>query len=72
MVGVPLRLNVHAHTIALDGVYPQGDSTGELNFLPLTEPSPADVQELAERSAARIERMERKASPSRAWRLSRQ
>ena len=37
--------------------FPGADSSGELKSLPLTEPSPADVQALAER----IERLLRKA-----------
>jgi len=56
-----LRLNVHAHTIALDGVYERDEQAGELRFLPLPEPTEHDVEELAERTAARIERLLRKA-----------
>jgi len=56
-----LRLNVHAHTLALDGVYVRDEQAGELRFLRLPEPTEQDVQELAERTAARIERVLRKA-----------
>lgn len=56
-----LRLNVHAHTIALDGVYMRADQADELRFLPLSAPTEQDVQLLAERTAARIERVLRKA-----------
>jgi len=55
-----LRLNVHAHTLALDGVYLAGDEGAAPRFLPLSEPTKQDVQELAERSATRIERVLRK------------
>jgi hypothetical protein len=41
-----LRLNVHFHTLALDGVYVR-DEDGELQFHDLAEPSAADVRELA-------------------------
>lgn len=56
-----LRLNVHAHTLQLDGVYLQTAPGAEPTFLPLPEPSEHDVQELAARTAARIERLLRKA-----------
>jgi hypothetical protein len=56
-----IRLNVHAHTLALDGVYIHDERQGELRFLPLSEPTEQDVQELTERVAARIERVLRKA-----------
>ena len=56
-----LRLNVHAHAIALDGVYQRDQHGDELRFLPLPEPTEQDVQQLAERTAARIERVLHKA-----------
>ena len=47
-----LRLNVHFHTLALDGVYVQeGDG---LRFLRLPAPSDAEVHEVAERTAKRV------------------
>jgi hypothetical protein len=55
-----LRLNVHAHTLAIDGVYlRQGNKSAPetLTFLPLPEPTEQDVQQLCERTAARIERI---------------
>ena len=55
-----LRLNVHAHTLCLDGVYlAKGPASAptSLTFMPLPEPSVAEVQQLAERTAARIERV---------------
>jgi Putative transposase len=56
-----LRLNIHAHTLAIDGVYIRGEQTSALQFLPLAEPTEQDVEQLAERTAARIERVLRKA-----------
>ncbi|HEX7481532.1 MAG TPA: transposase [Polyangiales bacterium] len=56
-----LRLSVHFHTILIDGVYvPAAADGGAPRFLPLPEPSVAEAQELAERVAARIERVLRK------------
>jgi hypothetical protein len=51
-----LRLSVHVHTIAIDGVYVRDAADGGApRFLPLPEPSAAEAQELAERVAARID-----------------
>ncbi|HEX7480721.1 MAG TPA: transposase, partial [Polyangiales bacterium] len=51
-----LRLSVHFHTIAVDGVYASDAADGGApRFLPLPEPSAAEAQELAERVAARID-----------------
>jgi hypothetical protein len=55
------RLNVHAHTVSLDGVYLRDAEQGEPRFLPLSEPTEQDVEQLAARVAARIERVLRKA-----------
>ncbi len=44
-----LRLNVHAHTLALDGVYVR--ASGELVFRALPPPIAADVAEVARRTA---------------------
>jgi len=52
-----LRLNVHAHTLMLDGVYELDAHSHKLRFLPLPEPTEHDVQQLTERVAARIERV---------------
>ncbi len=52
----PLRLAVHFHTIAIDGVYVMDAAdSGTLRFLPLPESSLAEVQLLAEAVAARID-----------------
>ena len=51
-----LRLNVHGHTLALDGVY-VCDEEGELRFQTLPEPTVGDVTDVATRTAARIERV---------------
>jgi putative transposase len=51
-----LRLNVHAHTLSLDGVYVrQADMHGEtLSFLRLPAPTEDEVREVAERTARRV------------------
>jgi hypothetical protein len=51
-----LRLNVHFHTLALDGVYIRGDdtATGELVFRALPEPTDEDVLDVAQRTAQRV------------------
>lgn len=48
-----LRLNVHAHTLALDGVYLREDD-GELAFRALPAPSAAEVADVARRTAERV------------------
>ena len=48
-----LRLNVHFHTLVLDGVYVKSDD-GELRFLRLPRPSEDDVYEVAMRTATRV------------------
>jgi hypothetical protein len=51
-----LRLNVHAHVLALDGVYVRGP-TGALVFHALPTPSPAEVFDVARRTADRIDKL---------------
>jgi hypothetical protein len=55
-----LRMNVHCHVLALDGVYVRNDTTGSLVFHPLPAPTQAEVAEVARRTAARIEQLLRK------------
>lgn len=43
-----LRLNVHAHVLALDGVYVRDDETGALVFHPLPTPTRAEVAAVLE------------------------
>ena len=50
-----LRLNVHFHTLALDGVYVRADD-GTLDFHPLPPPTAAEVAEVAGRTAERVRR----------------
>jgi len=52
-----MRLNVHAHVLALDGVYVREGPDGALVFHPLPAPTRADVTEVARRTAARVERI---------------
>jgi hypothetical protein len=50
-----LRLNVHFHTLALDGVYVRADdAAGELVFHALPEPTGDEVLEVARRTAERV------------------
>ena len=58
-----LRLNVHFHSLFLDGVYVRADD-GDLEFLELPEPSPQQVEEVARRTAKRIARLLEKAGKS--------
>jgi len=48
-----LRLNVHFHTLALDGVYVRAE-TGALAFHPLATPTTAVVADVARRTAERV------------------
>ncbi len=48
-----LRLNVHFHSLFLDGVFVR-DEDGALEFHELDEPSPEQVAEVAERTARRV------------------
>jgi hypothetical protein len=47
-----LRLNVHAHTLCLDGVYVRGED-GVLTFRALPAPAAAEVADVARRTAER-------------------
>ncbi len=51
-----LRINVHFHTIALDGAYVR-DAEGELVFHALPEPSAAEVAQVAEWTHASLVRV---------------
>jgi hypothetical protein len=55
-----LRLNVHLHVLALDGVYVRDVESKRLVFEALGAPSRAQVLEVARRSAERIDRLLRK------------
>jgi hypothetical protein len=55
-----LRLNVHPHTLAIDGVYVQADGSDRLVFHPLPPPTHAEVTTLAGRIAERAEAVMRK------------
>lgn len=50
-----LRLNVHAHILALDGVYVREAEDGPLVFHALPTPTRAEVADVARRTAERIE-----------------
>ncbi|MCP4243707.1 MAG: transposase [bacterium] len=53
-----LRLNVHYHVLALDGVYVRaeaGDETSDLIFHALPTPSSREVTEIAKRTALRVD-----------------
>ncbi|MDH3227716.1 MAG: transposase, partial [Thermoleophilia bacterium] len=54
--GSALNLNVHFHTLALDGVYAGGDGT-TARFLPLPPPSPDEVARVLAGTARRIARL---------------
>jgi hypothetical protein len=51
-----LRLNVHYHVLALDGVYVR-DESGTLTFHALPTPTHEEVALVAARTAARVERL---------------
>ena len=51
-----LRLNVHFHVLVLDGVYVRNATSGELEFHTLPTPTRAQVAEIAERTALRLEK----------------
>jgi hypothetical protein len=55
-----LPLNVHFHSLFLDGVYVRGDD-GELDFHELDEPTPEQVAAVAERTAKRVIKLLEKA-----------
>lgn len=50
-----LRLNVHFHTLELDGVYVKSDNGERLRFLRLPRPSADDVYEVAMRTAKKVQ-----------------
>src|SRR5690606_36975722 len=52
-----VRLNVHLHVLALDGVYVREDPDGPLVFRALPTPTHAEVADVARRTARRIERI---------------
>jgi hypothetical protein len=52
-----MRLNVHVHVLALDGVYVREDRDGALVFHHLPAPMGAEVTEVARHPAIRIERI---------------
>ena len=49
-----LRLNVHVHALALDGVYVRDGPKGPLVFHALPAPSREEVEEVAARTARRV------------------
>jgi hypothetical protein len=51
-----LRLNVHLHVLALDGVYVRNEG-GTLEFRALPPPTPEEVRRVAERMHGRLERL---------------
>lgn len=55
-----LRLNVHFHVLAIDGIYSRaerGDATSDLVFQALPTPTRAEVTEIARRTALRVDRL---------------
>ena len=59
-----LRLNVHLHVLALDGVYVRDTESGKLRFEELAAPSQAEVFDVARRTAERIDALLRKSGRS--------
>lgn len=55
-----LRLNVHVHALALDGVYVRDGPKGPLVFHALPAPSREEVEDVAARTAERVARVFRK------------
>jgi Putative transposase len=51
-----LRLNVHFHSLVLDGVYVQGEG-GRLDFRELPAPTPDEVLEVARSTAERVTKL---------------
>jgi Putative transposase len=58
-----LRLNVHFHSLFLDGVFVR-DEDGELEFHELDEPSPEQVADVAARTARRVIKLLERAGKS--------
>jgi hypothetical protein len=52
-----LRLNVHFHVLALDGVYVRDKASGRLVFHALATPTRAEVADVAARTAGHIEKI---------------
>jgi hypothetical protein len=52
-----LRLNPHAHTLLLDGVYIQDETTGEMVFHELPEPSHTEVKQVTVRIAKQCDKV---------------
>src|SRR5690606_11847724 len=61
-----LRLNVHLHVLALDGVYTE-DAASELSFHALPTPTSAEVSEIAERTVKRLHKAFRKQGRVSPW-----
>jgi Putative transposase/Transposase zinc-binding domain len=59
-----LRLNVHLHVLALDGVHVRDAESGALVFQELGSPSHAGVLDIARRTAERVDRLLRKSGRS--------
>jgi hypothetical protein len=59
-----LRLNVHLHVLALDGVYVRDGASKELVFEALEAPSHREVLDVARRTAERIDRLLRQSGQS--------
>jgi hypothetical protein len=59
-----LRLNVHLHVLALDGVYVRDSESGALVFEELGTPSHAEVLDVARRTAERVDTLLRKSGRS--------
>jgi len=61
-----VRLNVHVHLLALDGVYIEGER-GELGFHALGAPCSAEVADIARRTARRVHRAFKKKGRPSPW-----
>jgi hypothetical protein len=61
-----LRLNLHFHTLALDGVYVRAASSRELRFAVLAAPTVEQVHAVAKRTEARVCELSRKSGRGRA------
>jgi hypothetical protein len=58
--GSSLNLNIHFHSLFLDGVYVWDPEGRRLEFRPLKEPTEAELYEVTERTAKRLERLLRR------------
>jgi hypothetical protein len=52
-----VRLNVHIHVLALDGVYVRDGTSGQLAFRQLPTPTHTEIAEVAHRTADRLEQI---------------